>query len=135
LSTIGFNLVSTDGYYNGIAAQPVIVAVKDNDAPGVSIIESSGTTAVTEGTGTDSYTVVLTALPTGPVDVVDGGGRCLVNESGGSAAATTTLNFATANWSTAQTVTVTANNDTTAELRHLGTITHSIAATAAEYRA
>jgi len=134
---ISFGIVSTDSYYNGISAPPVIVQVTDNDSPGISIVESSGTTSVTEGTGTDSYTVVLTQLPTGNVDVlVDGGTQARVNKTGTTAAQTVTLNFTTANWSTAQTVTVTAFNDTLTELRHRSPITHAITpASAPEYAA
>lgn len=134
---IAFGIVSTDSYYNGAAAPPVMVQVTDNDSAGLSLVESSGTTAVTEGTGNDSYTVALTKVPTGNVNVlVNGGGQALVNKTGTSAAATVTLNFTPANWNTAQTVTVTALNDTVAELRHLGQITHSIVAgSAVEYQA
>ncbi len=131
---INLNFASADAYFNGTSAPPIVVAVKDDEAdnPGVSILESGGTTNVTEGSTTDTYTVVLTEAPTGNVDVlVTGNSQVNVNKTSGTAAATTTLNFTpsgTGIWSTPQTVTVTAINDTVAELRHLGAITHSIAA-------
>lgn len=128
LSTIGFNLVSTDGYYNGIAAQPVIVAVKDNDAPGVSIVESSGTTASTEN-ATDSYTLVLTKQPSTDVVVrVSCDAQTEVLISGSTYGATRDFTFTNASWNTTQTVTIRAKDDTTAELRHLGYVSHSVVA-------
>jgi hypothetical protein len=137
--SVGFRLVSTDSYFNGLAAPPVMVQVTDNDGPGLSIVESSNTTAVTEGSGTtDSYTVVLTRVPTGNVDVViDGGTQSRLSKTSTvGAATTTTLNFTPANWSTAQTVWVLPVDDTVAELRHLSPITHSISAgSAVEYQA
>jgi hypothetical protein len=128
LSTIGFNLVSTDTYYNGMAAQPVIVAVKDNDAPGVSIIESSGTTTSTEN-ATDTYTLVLTKQPSTDVVVrVSCDAQTEVLITGSTYAATRDFTFTNGSWNTTQTVTIRAKDDTTAELRHLGYVSHSIVA-------
>ena len=139
LGSVSFNIVSSDVYFNGPSAPPVMVQVTDNDSPGISIVESGGTTSVTEGiTTTDSYTVVLTKIPTGNVDVVvDGGSQSRLSKTSTvGAATTTTLNFTPANWSTAQTVWVLPVDDTVAELRHLSPITHSISAvSAAEYQA
>lgn len=138
MGSVSFNVASTDSYFNGLSAPPVMVQVTDNDSPGISVVESSGTTAVTEGSSTtDSYTVVLTKLPTGNVDViVNGGSQLFVSKSGTPTVATVTLNFTPANWSTAQTVTVLPVNDAISELRHLSPITHSISPTsAAEYSA
>ena len=128
LSTIGFNITSTDSYYNNVAAQPVIVSVKDNDAPGVSIIESSGTTASTEN-ATDTYTLVLTKQPTTDVVVrVSCDAQTEVLISGSTYGATRDFTFTNANWSATQTVTIRGKDDTTAELRHLGYVSHSIVA-------
>ena len=135
---VNFNIASTDSYFNGAVAPPVIVQVTDNDSPGISIVETGGTTSVTEGsTTTDSYTVVLTQAPTANVDVVvDGGTQLLVSKSGTPTLASVTLNFTPATWAAAQTVNVLPVNDTVAELRHLAPITHTITGTsAAEYAA
>ena len=130
---INFNIASTDSYYNGAVAPPVIVPVTDNDSPGISIVESGGTTSVTEGSGTaDSYTVVLTQAPSADVSiVVSGGTQSLLSKSGTANLTSVTLNFTPINWSTAQTVNVLPVNDTVAELRHLAPITHTVAATSA----
>lgn len=135
---IGFNITSTDSYFNGAATPPVMVQVTDNDSPGISIVESGGTTATTEGSTTqDSYTVVLTKAPTASVDVlVNGGSQSLLSKSGTPNAASIILNFTPSTWSTPQTVYVLSVNDTAAELRHLAPVAHTVAAGgAAEYLA
>jgi hypothetical protein len=77
---------------------------------------SGYTTAVvgpttTEGGGTGSFTVVLTAVPTGAATIT-------IGTSPQCTFAPSTLNFSSANWNVAQTVTVTAINDTVLEGAH-----------------
>lgn len=136
---VGFRLESTDTYYNGTAVPPVLVQVTDNDSPGISVVESGGTTANTEGsTTTDSFTVVLTRQPAANVDVfVDGGVQSRISKTSTVGTGTTaTLNFTPANWATAQTVWTLAVDDTAAELRHLSPISLSVTpASSAEYAA
>lgn len=134
---INFSITSTDSYYNGAFAPPVVAYVTDNDSPGVSIVEGGGTTSVTEGSATaDSYTVTLTKQPTSNVDiVVSGGTQNVVSKTTSGHAASVTLNFTPSNWAVAQTVSVLPVNDTLAENRHLAPITHSVTAgSALEYR-
>ncbi|MBL9115743.1 MAG: DUF1800 family protein [Verrucomicrobiaceae bacterium] len=127
---INFSVTSNDTYFNGSFVPPIQAQVTDNDSPGITVVESSGTTASTEGGTGDSFTLALTKQPTNNVSVVvNGGTQSLVAGS-----ATTTLNFTTINWSSPQTVSVSAFNDTTAELRHTAPITFSITgSSAAEY--
>lgn len=128
VSIIGWNVTTTDSYYAGRACQPVTVAVKDNDAPGVSIVEGGGTTASTEGSA-DTYSLVLSAAPLSDVVVrVTCDAQTEVLISGSTYASTRDFTFTSSTWSTAQTVTVRPINDTVAELRHLGFISHSIVA-------
>ncbi|QJD78872.1 putative Ig domain-containing protein [Spirosoma rhododendri] len=70
----------------------------------VLVRESGGTTTVTEGGPTDTYTVALNSQPSSDVTVtINPGSQLTVNP--------TTLTFTSANYSTAQTVTVTAIDD------------------------
>ena len=132
VSIIGWNAATTDSYYAGRACQPVTVAVNDNDAPGVSIVETSGNTASTEGS-TDTYSLVLSAAPLSDVVVrVTCDAQTEVLISGSTYASTRDFTFTSGNWSTAQTVTVRPVNDTVAELRHLGFISHSIVAASSD---
>lgn len=87
-------------------------------APGVVITESGGSTAVTEGGASDSYTMALAAPPSGDVTVTVAPDAQLGTSSG-------SLTFTTANWNTPQTVTVTAVDDVITEGAHTGTIAHS----------
>ena len=95
---------------------------------GVTITETGGSTSVAEGGATDTYMVVLDAQPTADVIVnITPDSQTTVNP--------TSLTFTSGNWDTAQTVTVTADDDLTVENAHTSTITHAIApSSAAEYQ-
>ena len=101
----------------------VQVKVIDDDKPGLVIVESGLGTAVLEGGPTDSYTVRLTRAPAAGETVTVTLAQPADNQLLLSA---TTLNFTAANWSLAQTVTVTAVNDGAAENRVTRTVTHTI---------
>ena len=74
--------------------------------PGISFMETGGTTIVAEMGGTDTYTVELGTEPTNEVTIaVESGDTMAVTVSSPS------LTFTTANWNTPQTVTVTGVND------------------------
>ncbi len=134
---IGFNVASTDSYFNGAFVPPVTVHVTDNDSVGVSIVEGGGTTQTTEGSSTtDSFTVVLTQAPTANVvlDFNGGSQSRLSTTSTVGAATTASLTFTSANWNTAQTLWTLPVDDTAAELRHLAPISVSVnASSAPEY--
>lgn len=136
---VGFQVASTDSYFNGAFVPPVLVQVTDNDSPGVSIVEGGGTTQTTEGSSTtDSFTVVLTQAPSADVVLnLDGGTQSRLSTTSSVGAATTaTLTFTPANWATAQTIWTLPFDDTTAELRHLAPIGITVnASSAPEYAA
>ena len=128
--TLAHAVASTDdSAYNALADQNVTVTVEDNDTVGVSI--NPTTLTVTEGDATGvSYTVELTSEPAGDVTVTvsghSGTGAAL---SGTSLSADNVLTFTTADWATAQTVTVTGTDDDTAEADETVTLAHAIAST------
>ena len=122
--TITHSVSSTDAIYNGISVDNVIAQITDNDTAGVHI--SRSTTNVTEGGATDSYTVVLSSQPTANVTVnISPNSQVLVNK--------TSLTFTSANWNTAQTVTVTAVDDSAEEGSRTVTITHSASSADTNY--
>ena len=92
--------------------------ITDDDTAGVTVTESGGSVNVTEGSTTDTYTVVLASQPTSSVSIAIG-----VDTQ--STVGATPLTFTTENWNTPQTVTVTAVNDSVAEGAHTSTITHT----------
>jgi hypothetical protein len=110
--------VSDDNNYSGLNPDNVSVTVNDDEVKGLTVTQSNGSTDVTEGGATDSYTVRLNTIPTETVTINF--------NTGSQLEAITSLTFDPD--STAldpQTVTVTATDDATVEGDHTGTISHS----------
>ena len=128
--TLAHAITSTDdSTYDALADQSVTVSITENDADGVTI--SPTTLTVTEGDATGvSYTVVLTSQPAGDVTVTISGhsGTDLTLSSAGLSA-DDELTFTTANWGTAQTVTVKAAEDADAVTDADVTLNHAISST------
>ncbi|NJL22546.1 MAG: hypothetical protein HC895_19780 [Leptolyngbyaceae cyanobacterium SM1_3_5] len=122
--TIQTTATSSDANYSAIAVPDVAVTNADNDTAGV-IISPLTTTATEDGT-TGSYSIVLASQPTADVTV-------RINNGGQTSTSATTLIFTAANWNQAQTVTVTAVDDSVVEGNHSATIAHSIESTDARY--
>ena len=95
----------------------------------VLVRESGGTTAVTEGGTTDTYTVALNSQPTADVTIGINAGSQLTT-------APTSLTFTPSNFSTVQTVTVTAVDDAVYQgAPRSVTLTQSAASSDAAYNA
>ncbi len=93
---------------------------------GVTITESGGSTNITEGGATDTYTIVLNSQPTANVTIA-------INPDSQSTTSATTLTFTAANWDVAQTVTVSAVDDPVTEGTHSSTISHTATSSDANY--
>lgn len=93
--------------------------VVDGVPPEVLLVQSGGSTAVTEAGGSDSYTVALSQAPTANVSVT-------ATPDGQLQLSPSTLQFTTTNWATPQTITVSAVNDSVVEGPHSGVITHAV---------
>ena len=132
--TISHSATSTDPLYSGIGIDDVTVTVVDDDMVGVTIIETDGTTLVTEASGaahTDHYTVALGNRPTSTVTITMG-----LNPSGAVTVSPASLAFTTSSWRAAQTVTVTAVDDEVdQEERRMVNITHPLVSSDARYTA
>ena len=134
VDVIGETLVETDETFsvtlsNASGGASITTAsadgtIQNDDTAGVTITETSGSTNVTEGGATDTYIVVLDAQPTGNVIVN-------ITPDSQTNVDVPSLTFTDANWDTPQTVTVTADDDLTAEGDHSSTITHEIAPSSA----
>ena len=98
-----------------------------NSQAGVKITPSGGNNTVTEGGTTDTYTVVLNRQPTANVTITLDNTNNQVNTD------KITLTFTAANWNVAQTVTLTAVNDTTGEGKHTGVIKYTVSSADADY--
>ena len=129
--TIAYSIVtaaasSADPQYSGRDAADVAVSNADNDSASLSIVESGGITAVTEGGATDSFTVVLSAQPSANVQITLSGTQV--------GAAPTPLSFTSANWDQAQTVTISALDDAIAEGSHSGSVSLSVSSADPNYQ-
>ncbi len=105
------------GGYGSVTASDVTVTVSDDDERGIEVSASSLT--VPEGESR-TYTVMLSSQPTGPVTVspsVAGSPDVTVSPS--------VLSFTAQNWATAQTVTVSAAQDTDAA-DDAATVSHTV---------
>ena len=131
-ATISHTATSTDTDYSGINIDDVTATVVDDDGAGVTINESDGSTSVTEATGlgrTDTYTVVLASLPSASVEIAVASGA-----TGAATVVPATLTFTTANWNTAQTVTVTGVDDNVDQSNNRSaTISHTATSTDTDY--
>ena len=103
---------TADANYDALTALTVYAVNADNEF-GLDV--GSVTGQATEAGGTAAFTVALLTQPSAAVTVAVSSrdpGEGLVSAGGGAPAASTTLTFAAAAWSTAQTVTVTGVQDT-----------------------
>ncbi|WP_455209735.1 multicopper oxidase domain-containing protein [Kaarinaea lacus] len=117
--SIGFNVQSSDINYNNLTLTPITVTNQDNDSTppaGISITPASGL-QTSEDLTTDTFTLVLDSQPTSTVTITVSS-----SDSSEATASPGTLNFTTANWSTAQTVTVTGVDDALVD----GSVSYSI---------
>ena len=105
----------------------VTVTITDNDTAGVTVSKSA-LTVTEQDTSGDTYTVVLDSQPTADVTISVGG------QSGTDVtAAPTPMTFTTLNWNTAQTVTVTGDDD--ADLTNdMVSLTHNAASSDGDYQ-
>ena len=95
----------SDDDFDAVADQTVSVSTTDDDVAGFTVSEPGGSTTVTEAGDTDTFTVVLDAQPSSNVVL------SISSSDTGEATVTSTVTFTSANWDTAQVVTVTGVDD------------------------
>ena len=128
VSNITHASVSTDTNFTAQAIPTVAVTVNTEDRAQVIVVESSGTTGVTETSATDTYTIVLSQAPTDNVVVA-------INCDAQVATNITSATFTPANWNIAQTITIRAIDDHVVEpILHYSTITHTVTTTDAAFQ-
>ena len=119
--TVQLSHSADGGGYNGVT-KILTVSVTDTDVAAL-VIDPSSLTVIEEGAA-GTYTVRLNALPSGEVTVLLGGYGSSDVTLSGSSLTSSLLTFTTDDWSTAQTVTVTARSDTDL-VKDTVTLTHS----------
>ncbi len=131
-TTVTLSIVdgSSDDAFDALADKTVTVTTVDNDTPGISGAQIGGSINVTEGGASGSYPIALSTQPTGNVEItVTANAQTQVSMDGTTFSNGIVLTFTNGNWSTAQTVTVKAIDDTAIEGNHTATITHAITGT------
>lgn len=117
--SIALNAASTDPAYNGLTGA-VQVKIAENNVAGV-IVSAPNGPAVEGGTDAE-YTLVLATEPTADVLIT-------LHPDDQASVSPSTLLFTPADWSTPQTVTVTAIDDAVVEGPHTTTIGHTASST------
>ena len=112
---------TSDDAFDSVPDTVVNVAVVDDDFCGLKVIESNGSTGVTEAATLDTFTVALGAQPTTDVVV-----SVVSGDTTEATVSTAQLTFTNANWSTTQTVTVTGVNDETGDGNQTSAVTLAI---------
>ena len=103
-STIAHTISTSDGTYNGLGVNSVILGVADNDTAGVNVTPTTGLETDEIG-GTDTFDVVLLSEPTANVTIVVSS-----SDTNQVSVSDALLTFTPANWDTVQTVTVTGED-------------------------
>tara|TARA_E500000178_G_scaffold189620_1_gene187704 strand:- start:320 stop:1177 length:858 start_codon:yes stop_codon:yes gene_type:complete len=101
---------TADAKYDLVSADNLTVTTIDEDTAGLTVVESGSGTSATEGGNNDTFTVRLASRPIGSVLLT-----VQADNSTDVSVSPTTLSFdnGSSSWQTAQTVTVSAVNDTT----------------------
>jgi hypothetical protein len=112
---------TSDTAYAEVADKVIAVSVADDDVCGVVVVESNGSTMVTEAATTDTFTVALEHSPAG-----DGRGLCDQQRHRRGDCQPSSVDVHFSNWSTTQTVTVTGVDDATADANQSPNVTLAI---------
>ncbi|MEM7184721.1 MAG: hypothetical protein AAF518_27750 [Spirochaetota bacterium] len=132
-STIVHSITSSDSNYNGITVSDLTVSVSDNDSGTVTITESGTDTTAMEGYGNDTLSFVLTAEPVADVTVSISFDTTQVKVNS-STSSPVSLTFTSANWNTAQSVTVEAVDDGSIESAvHTSSLSYTTSSTVSTY--
>lgn len=123
----------TNGTESG--TQQVTATITDDDTAGFTRTETGNQTTATEGGATDTFALVLNTQPTADVivDITADADASLSSTDGVNIANGVRLTFTSANWNTAQTVTVASVNDNIAEGNHTGAIAFVITTADSKY--
>jgi len=118
---------ASGGGYASAPTVNVTTAITDNDSPGLVVVQtgSPATTAVSEGGSADTYTIKLSSPPSGNVSVSLSFNTADLKLNT-SSTSPLVLTFTTANWNTAQTVSVTANSDLLQQGDRTSNIDHTV---------
>ncbi|MBD2681053.1 MULTISPECIES: DUF4347 domain-containing protein [Nostoc] len=130
--TIQTSITTSDPKYQVIDPQDITLINFDDDKPNILIRQSDGSTKVSEGGITDSYTLVLTQKPSEIVEITVNPESQI--DLGAGAGVPIVLTFTPTNFNTPQTVTLKANDDLDLEFTHRSVISHAVRSSDSGYR-
>ena len=118
--------IHSDFSYTDLGVALFRVDIEDNDVGSVVIVESGGSTEISEEGQSDSYTIVLNEAPTDTVriDLSTPDGQLTAVDN--AQPLNSYLEFTTENWSTPQTVRVTSVDDFVDEGDHAARVAHTV---------
>ena len=119
LGWVTHSATSADPQYTGLTLAQFPALIIDNEVPGAVLAHTAGNTTIAEGGTSDTYTVVLTRAPASDVTVT-------ITPDADATASPSSLTFTSGNWSTPQSVTLTAVQDTEVESLHSSIIAHTL---------
>ncbi|MDZ7779460.1 MAG: Ig-like domain-containing protein [Gemmatimonadota bacterium] len=119
--TVSVDPASSDVAYRPAVDRSLTVTTLDDDAPGFDVVETDGSTIVSESGTTDSLEVSLRARPTENVVLT-----VAASDPGEATASPTTLTFTPTSWHVAQIVTVTGEDDSVVDGSQASTMTLSV---------
>lgn len=125
--TVSVDPAASDDAYDGAPDASVTVTTTDDDAGGLAVSETGGSSQVTEAGGTDQLSIALTSQPISDVTV-----DVTVADPGEVTAAPTRLTFTPPAWSTPQTVTLTGVDDPAVDGDQTTLVTASVDAAASD---
>ncbi len=130
VAIISHSIISNDAALNGARIGNLSVDVGDDDAAGIVVTQTDGGTRAIEGGAGDTVSVTLSrALDAGEVVTVT------LDADPGAGVSATTLTFTDANWNVAQTVTVSALQDSVQTGNRMADITFSASSTTGGFNA
>lgn len=121
---VSFTTASNDKAFNNLVVADLTGNVTDNDVAGIAVVESGGSTDVTEGGATDDFTLVLDTIPTDTVTVTLTPDAELDLGAGQGVAVDRV--FTTVDALNSQSVTVTACDDAVIEGLHSGQVSFAL---------
>lgn len=127
--TVSVNAAASDDAFDAVAGQTVSVTTSDDDFFGFRILETDGSTIVSESGSTDMFRVVLAARPTSNVVL-----NLTRSDTTEAALNKTRLTFTPSSWNVPQTVTVTGLNDGIVDGSQVSSITIRVNASSSENR-
>jgi hypothetical protein len=121
--TVAVDAAASDDAYDGAAPQTASVTTTDDDVAGLSVVETDGSSVVTEDGGSDEILVALSAGPLAPVSLA-------VSSSDPSevVASPSLLTFTSADWSESQVITLRGVDDEEVDGPQVSTVTLSVVA-------